>query len=148
MIIGTPGLDYVSLGLVDVDKLPKYDLTVEDGRRLAKEYSRILMRKHRARKAIESNLLRMEKRFMDVLFLDVLSCSYASHLQQLIKEQHEELLEEGVEMVEEENEGEKEVEEEDKGMKEKVDGSKGVKMGKADEIQIQEMEEHHINMGL
>ncbi|QCE02633.1 uncharacterized protein LOC114166599 [Vigna unguiculata] len=66
-IIGTPGLDYVSLGLVDVEKLPKYELTVEDGRRLAKEYSRVLMRKHRARQAAESNLLRMKKEAIEAL---------------------------------------------------------------------------------
>ncbi|KAM0995075.1 hypothetical protein ACFX13_010711 [Malus domestica] len=36
-IIGTPGLDLVSLGLVDVEKIPKYNLTVEGGRKLAKE---------------------------------------------------------------------------------------------------------------
>ena len=51
-IIGTPGLDYVSLGLVDAEKIPKYELTVEDGRRLGKEYSRVLMRKHRERQVI------------------------------------------------------------------------------------------------
>ncbi|KAK7389868.1 hypothetical protein VNO78_25164 [Psophocarpus tetragonolobus] len=66
-IIGTPGLDYVSLGLVDADKLPKYELTLEDGRRLAKEYSRVLMRKHRARQAAESTLLRMKKEAIDAL---------------------------------------------------------------------------------
>jgi len=66
-IIGTPGLDYISLGLVDVEKLPKYELTVEDGRRLAKEYSRVLMRKHRARQAAESNLLRMKKEAIEAL---------------------------------------------------------------------------------
>ncbi|KAK7349463.1 hypothetical protein VNO77_06848 [Canavalia gladiata] len=66
-IIGTPGLDYVSLGLVDVEKLPKYELTVEDGRRLAKEYSRVLMRKHRARQAAESTLLRMKKEAIEAL---------------------------------------------------------------------------------
>ncbi|XP_020233678.1 uncharacterized protein LOC109813826 [Cajanus cajan] len=66
-IIGTPGLDYVSLGLVDVEKLPKYELNVEDGRRLAKEYSRVLMRKHRARQAAESTLLRMKKEAIDAL---------------------------------------------------------------------------------
>ncbi|KAG0453542.1 hypothetical protein HPP92_024846 [Vanilla planifolia] len=60
-IMGTPGLDYISLGLVDADKIPKYELTVEDGRRLAKEYSRVLMRKHRARQAAESTLLRLKK---------------------------------------------------------------------------------------
>ncbi|KAH7677720.1 Mitochondrial ribosomal protein L28 protein [Dioscorea alata] len=61
VIMGTPGLDYISLGLVDADKIPKYELTVEDGRRLAKEYSRVLMRKHRARQAAESTLLRLKK---------------------------------------------------------------------------------------
>lgn len=66
-IIGTPGLDYVSLGLVDAEKLPKYELTAEDGKRLAKEYSRVLMRKHRARQAAESNLLRMKKEAIEAL---------------------------------------------------------------------------------
>ncbi|KAJ0979288.1 hypothetical protein J5N97_014762 [Dioscorea zingiberensis] len=61
VIMGTPGLDFISLGLVDADKIPKYELTVEDGRRLAKEYSRVLMRKHRARQAAESTLLRLKK---------------------------------------------------------------------------------------
>ncbi|MBA0644383.1 hypothetical protein Goklo_028552, partial [Gossypium klotzschianum] len=55
MVMGTPGLDLVTLGLVDADKIPKYELTVEDGQRLAKEYSRVLMRKHRARQAAETN---------------------------------------------------------------------------------------------
>lgn len=66
-IMGTPGLDYISLGLVDAEKIPKYELTVEDGRRLAKEYSRVLMRKHRARQAAESNLLRMKKEAIEAL---------------------------------------------------------------------------------
>ncbi|XP_004510711.1 uncharacterized protein [Cicer arietinum] len=66
-IIGTPGLDYVTLGLVDVEKLPKYELTAEDGRRLAKEYSRVLMRKHRARQAAETTLLRMKKEAIEAL---------------------------------------------------------------------------------
>ncbi|TKY64019.1 hypothetical protein E2542_SST13909 [Spatholobus suberectus] len=66
-IIGTPGLDYVTLGLVDAEKVPKYELTVEDGRRLAKEYSRVLMRKHRARQAAESALLRMKKEAIEAL---------------------------------------------------------------------------------
>ncbi|KAM0953796.1 putative 39S ribosomal protein L40 [Dioscorea sansibarensis] len=61
VIMGTPGLDYITLGLVDADKIPKYELTVEDGRRLAKEHSRVLMRKHRARQAAESTLLRLKK---------------------------------------------------------------------------------------
>lgn len=66
-IIGTPGLDLVSLGLVDIEKVPKYELSVEDGRRLAKEYSRVLMRKHRARQAAESTLLRMKKEAIEAL---------------------------------------------------------------------------------
>ncbi|KAK6920044.1 hypothetical protein RJ641_015948 [Dillenia turbinata] len=66
-IMGTPGLDLISLGLVDVEKIPKYELTVEDGRRLAKEYSRVLMRRHRARQAAESNLLRMKKEAIEAL---------------------------------------------------------------------------------
>lgn len=66
-IIGTPGLDLITLGLVDADKIPKYELTVEDGRRLAKEYSRVLMRRHRARQAAESNLLRMKKEAIEAL---------------------------------------------------------------------------------
>ncbi|XP_030540971.1 uncharacterized protein LOC115748581 [Rhodamnia argentea] len=66
-IIGTPGLDLITLGLVDADKIPKYELTVEDGRRLAKEYSRLLMRRHRARQAAESNLLRMKKEAIEAL---------------------------------------------------------------------------------
>ncbi|KAK8921235.1 hypothetical protein KSP39_PZI020817 [Platanthera zijinensis] len=65
--MGTPGFDYISLGLVDADKIPKYDLTVEDGRRLAKEYSRVLMRKHRARQAAESTLLRLKKEAIEAL---------------------------------------------------------------------------------
>ncbi|CAI9768862.1 unnamed protein product [Fraxinus pennsylvanica] len=46
-------MDLITLGVVDADKISKYELTVEDGRRLAKDYSRILMRKHRARQAAE-----------------------------------------------------------------------------------------------
>ncbi|MED6217975.1 hypothetical protein PIB30_022732 [Stylosanthes scabra] len=66
-IIGTPGLDYISLGLVDEDKIPKYELTVEDGRKLAKEYSRVLMRKHRERQAKETTLLRLKKEAIEAL---------------------------------------------------------------------------------
>ncbi|CAN4108364.1 unnamed protein product [Withania somnifera] len=65
--IGPPGLDLISLGLVDVEKLPKYELTVEDGRRLAKEYSRVLMRKHRQRQAAETTLLRLKKEAVEAL---------------------------------------------------------------------------------
>ncbi|WCJ31203.1 copper ion binding [Euphorbia peplus] len=67
MVMGTPGFDLIGLGLVDADKLPKYDLTVEDGRRLAKEYSRVLMRKHRASQAVESTLLRLKKEAVEAL---------------------------------------------------------------------------------
>ncbi|XP_073022420.1 uncharacterized protein [Primulina eburnea] len=66
-LMGTPGLDLISLGLVDADKIPKYELTVEDGRGLAKEYSRVLMRMHRARQAAESTLLRLKKEAIDAL---------------------------------------------------------------------------------
>lgn len=66
-IMGTPGMDLISLGLVDADKIPKYELTVEDGRRLAKEYSRVLMRMHRARQAAESTLLRFKKEAIEAL---------------------------------------------------------------------------------
>lgn len=66
-IIGTPALDLISLGLVDADAIPKYELTVEDGRRLAKEYSRVLMRKHRARQKAETTLLKMKKEAIEAL---------------------------------------------------------------------------------
>ncbi|XP_050381650.1 uncharacterized protein LOC126798670 [Argentina anserina] len=66
-VIGPPGLDLISLGLVDEEKLPKYELTAEDGRRLAKEYSRVLMRRHRARQAAESTLLRLKKEAIEAL---------------------------------------------------------------------------------
>ncbi|VFQ73060.1 unnamed protein product [Cuscuta campestris] len=66
-MIGTPGLDLISLGLVDAEKIPKYELTVEDGRMLAKEYSRVLMRKHRERQAAESTLLRLKKEAIEAL---------------------------------------------------------------------------------
>ncbi|KAK6120577.1 hypothetical protein DH2020_045673 [Rehmannia glutinosa] len=66
-IMGTPGMDLISLGLVDADKIPKYEMNVEDGRRLAKEYSRVLMRKHRARQAAESTLLRLKKEAIEAL---------------------------------------------------------------------------------
>ncbi|CAN6237780.1 unnamed protein product [Urochloa humidicola] len=61
VLMGPPGLDYISLGLVDEEAIPKYELTVEDGRRLAKEYSRVLMRRHRARQTAESALLTLKK---------------------------------------------------------------------------------------
>lgn len=67
VVMGPPGLDLITLGLVDADKLMKYELTVEDGRRLAKEYSRVLMRRHRARQAAESNLLRLKKEAIEAL---------------------------------------------------------------------------------
>ncbi|BAD73143.1 unknown protein [Oryza sativa Japonica Group] len=61
VLMGPPGLDYISLGLVDEDAIPKYELTVEDGRRLAKQYSQVLMRRHRARQTAESSLLSLKK---------------------------------------------------------------------------------------
>lgn len=67
MIMGTPGMDLISLGLVDADKIPKYELTAEDGKRLAKECSRVLMRRHRARQAAESTLLRLKKEAIEAL---------------------------------------------------------------------------------
>ena len=66
-IMGTPGLDLISLGIVDADLVPKYELTAEDGKRLAKEYSRVLMRRHRARQAAESTLLRLKKEAIEAL---------------------------------------------------------------------------------
>ncbi|MED6137875.1 hypothetical protein PIB30_069101 [Stylosanthes scabra] len=51
----------------DKYKIPKYELTVEDGRKLAKEYSRILMRKHRERQAKETTLLRLKKEAIEAL---------------------------------------------------------------------------------
>ncbi|KAJ0582162.1 putative 39S ribosomal protein L40 [Helianthus annuus] len=65
--IGPEGLDLITLGVVDGDKVPKYELTVEDGRRLAKEYSRILMRKHRARQVAETGLLKCKKEAIEAL---------------------------------------------------------------------------------
>uniref|UniRef100_A0ACD5TJS9 Uncharacterized protein n=1 Tax=Avena sativa TaxID=4498 RepID=A0ACD5TJS9_AVESA len=61
VLMGPPGLDYISLGLVDEEAIPDYELTVEDGRRLAKEYSRVLMRRHRARQTAETTLLKLKK---------------------------------------------------------------------------------------
>ncbi|TKY54466.1 hypothetical protein E2542_SST18874 [Spatholobus suberectus] len=66
-IIGTLKLDYMTLGLVDEEKVLKYELMIEDGRRLTKEYSRVLMRKHRARQVVESTLLRMKKEAIEAL---------------------------------------------------------------------------------
>ncbi|GAB2291062.1 hypothetical protein Dimus_025318 [Dionaea muscipula] len=65
--MGPPGFDLISLGLVDADAIPKYELTVEDGRRLAKEYSRVLMRRHRARQKAETTLLRLKKEAIEAL---------------------------------------------------------------------------------
>ncbi|RDX85490.1 hypothetical protein CR513_33317, partial [Mucuna pruriens] len=86
----------------------------------------------------------------------LVSCYYASHLQHLIRAQHEELLEggveeaeEGVEVVEEENEVKEEGEEdEEEEEREEVDGSGDVKMGEVDEGQVQELEEYNIELSL
>ncbi|KAF5179195.1 copper ion binding protein [Thalictrum thalictroides] len=66
-LMGPPGFDLITLGLVDKEKIPKYELTVEDGRRLAKENSRILMRQHRARRAAETGLLQLKKEAIEAL---------------------------------------------------------------------------------
>ncbi|KAI3444462.1 hypothetical protein Pfo_001127 [Paulownia fortunei] len=79
-IMGTPGMDLISLGLVDADKIPKYELNVEDGRRLAKEYSRVLMRKHRARQAAESTLLRLKKEAIEALPEDLKAAAFVPDL--------------------------------------------------------------------
>ncbi|KAL7607979.1 hypothetical protein Lser_V15G11559 [Lactuca serriola] len=49
------------------NKIPKYELTVEDGRKFDKEYSRVLMRKHRARQASETGLLMCKKEAIEAL---------------------------------------------------------------------------------
>ncbi|KAL8469919.1 hypothetical protein ACS0TY_032693 [Phlomoides rotata] len=43
MIMGIAGMYFITLGLVDANMIPKYELTVEDGRRLAKEYKSTLL---------------------------------------------------------------------------------------------------------
>jgi hypothetical protein len=60
VLMGPPGLDYITLGLVDEEAIPEYELTVEDGQLLAKEYSRVLMQRHRARQTAETALLRLK----------------------------------------------------------------------------------------
>uniref|UniRef100_K3YLH2 Uncharacterized protein n=1 Tax=Setaria italica TaxID=4555 RepID=K3YLH2_SETIT len=67
VLMGPPGLDYISLGLVDEEAIPKYELTIEDGRQLTKEYSYVLMRRHRARQTAESSLLTLKKEAIAVL---------------------------------------------------------------------------------
>ncbi|KAG1354923.1 putative Aspartate carbamoyltransferase [Cocos nucifera] len=61
VIMGTPGLDLITLGLVNKESIPKYELTIDDDRRLAKEYSRVLMRKHQDWQAAETTLLRLKE---------------------------------------------------------------------------------------
>ncbi|KAG2244577.1 hypothetical protein Bca4012_023489 [Brassica carinata] len=65
--IGIAGLDYVALGIFTEDELPKYKVTVEDGRRLAKEYSRVLMKEHREKRAAEIGLMKMRKAALEAL---------------------------------------------------------------------------------
>ncbi|CAA7054611.1 unnamed protein product [Microthlaspi erraticum] len=67
MRIGAPGLDYISLGIFTEDELPKYKVTVEDGKRLAKEYSRVLMREHRAKQVAEKNLMKLQEAAVEAL---------------------------------------------------------------------------------
>jgi hypothetical protein len=66
-ITGPPGMDYISLGLVDEEAIPKYELTVEDGKRLAKEYSMVLMKRHRARQKAETDFLKLIKEAIEAL---------------------------------------------------------------------------------
>ncbi|XP_013637885.1 PREDICTED: uncharacterized protein LOC106343262 [Brassica oleracea var. oleracea] len=65
--IGVAGLDYVALGIFTEDELPKYKVTVEDGKRLAKEYSRVLMKEHREKRAAEIGLMKMRKAAFEAL---------------------------------------------------------------------------------
>ncbi|KAG2330722.1 hypothetical protein Bca52824_001902 [Brassica carinata] len=65
--IGTSGLDYVSLGIFNAEELVKYKVTAEDGERLAKENSKVLMREHRERRAAETVLLNMKKAAIEAL---------------------------------------------------------------------------------
>lgn len=65
--IGVAGLDYVALGIFTEDELPKYKVTVEDGKRLAKEYSRVLMKEHREKRAAEIGLVKMRKAALEAL---------------------------------------------------------------------------------
>ncbi|KAE9592986.1 hypothetical protein Lal_00028972 [Lupinus albus] len=92
----------------------------------------------------------------------LVNCYYASHLQQLIKIQHMELLEEAphVVVVEEEAKGkgegeevgvkdeEEEDEDDDDDVREEVDHSGDVKMGGVDEIWVHELEENKIELSL
>jgi hypothetical protein len=57
------------LGLVDVDKILKYELTVEDGHRLVKENNRVLIWRHQVRQAAES--LRLKKEAIEALSEDL-----------------------------------------------------------------------------
>jgi hypothetical protein len=50
----------LSLGLLDIDKILKYELTVEDGHRLVKENNRVLIWRHQVRQAAESLRLKKE----------------------------------------------------------------------------------------
>ncbi|KAJ0239397.1 Copper ion-binding protein [Hirschfeldia incana] len=65
--IGYAGFDYVALGIFTEEELPKYKVTVEDGRRLAKEYSRVLMKEHREKRAAEIGLMKMRKDALEAL---------------------------------------------------------------------------------
>jgi hypothetical protein len=61
VLMGPLGLEYISLGMVEEEAIPKYELTVEDARRLAKKYSCVLMQQHRAQQTAESTLLKLKK---------------------------------------------------------------------------------------
>ncbi|KFK28696.1 hypothetical protein AALP_AA7G034400 [Arabis alpina] len=65
--MGIQGLDYITLGIFTEDELPKYKVTVEDGKRLAKAYSKVLMREHRVKRVAEMNLMKLRKAALEAL---------------------------------------------------------------------------------
>lgn len=66
-IIGTPGLDLITLGVVDADKIPKYELTVEDGSWLAREYGKVLKLKSNESYGAETALIKLKKEAIEAL---------------------------------------------------------------------------------
>lgn len=66
-IMGLQGMTLPLLGLVDIAAVPKYRLTVEDGRVLAKDYSRLLMMWNRQRHMAETQLMELRKKAIEAL---------------------------------------------------------------------------------
>lgn len=58
-MMGPEGMSLMELGFVDGEKVKCLKMTVEEGRTLAKEYSRLLMRWDRERQRMEMELLRL-----------------------------------------------------------------------------------------